>query len=99
MYHSQSTGFNYTKPNGYPWLKKKKKKQSFNYDQLYAVLSRAKSLLRLTIVGNLKNKFFKAHPNEIKEYETLRSASNDLIDKRSDSSQNLITLRKHPICL
>ena len=70
----------------------KEKQKSFIYDQLYVVLSRAKSLLGLAIVENLKNKFFKAHSNAIKEYETLRSASNDLIDKRSDSSQNVITL-------
>ena len=69
-----------------------KKQKSFNYGQLYVALSRAKSLLGLTIVGNLKKEFVKAHPNLIKEYEIRRSDSNALVDKRSDSSKKLITL-------
>ena len=58
----------------------------------YVTLSCAKSLLGLTIVGNLKKEIVKAHPNVIKEYERLRSDSNALVDKGSDSSQKLITL-------
>ena len=69
-----------------------KKQKSFNYVLLYVALSRAKSLLGLTIVGNLKKEFVKAHPNVIKEYERLHSDSNALIDKGSDSSQKRITL-------
>ena len=65
-----------------------RKQKSFNYGQLYVALSRAKSFLGLTIVGSLK----KANPNVIKEHERLRSDSNALIDKGSDSSKKLITL-------
>ena len=49
-------------------------------------------MLGLAIIGNLKKEFIKAYPNVIKEYERLRSGSNALIDKGSDSSQKLITL-------
>ena len=49
-------------------------------------------MLDLTLVGNLKKEFVKAHPNVIREYERLRSDSNARIDKGSDSSQKLITL-------
>ena len=55
----------------------------------YVTLSYAKSLLGL---WNLKKEIVKAHPNVIKEYERLRSDSNVLVDKGSDSSQKLITL-------
>ena len=78
-----------TIPNTVVVLDLKKKQKSFNYDQLYVALSRPKSLLGLTIVRNLKKEFAKAHPNVIKEYERLRSDSNVLIDKGSDSSQKL----------
>ena len=48
------------------------KKKTFNHGQLYVALSRAKSLLGLIIVENLKKGFVKAHPNLIKEYERLQ---------------------------
>ena len=49
-------------------------------------------MLGLTIVVNLKKEFVKANPNVFKEYEKLRSDSDALIDKGSDSNQKLFTL-------
>ena len=69
-----------------------KKQKLFNHGQFYVVLTCAKSLLGLIAVRNLKKKIVKAHPNVIKEYERLRSDSNAVIDKGSDSSQKFITL-------
>ena len=51
----------------------------FNYSQIYVALSPAISLVSLTIVGDFRKEFVKAHTEIVKEYVRLRNDSNALI--------------------
>ena len=49
------------------------KQKQFNYGQVYAALSRVKSLEQLYIIGEIDPKHIRADPRVHKEYERLRS--------------------------
>ena len=51
----------------------------FNYSQIYVALSPAISLVSLTIVGDFRKEFVKAHTEIVKEYGQLRNDSDALI--------------------
>ena len=80
-----------TIPNIVPFLDLVKQK-SFNYCQVYAALSRAKSLAGLTIVGGFRKEFLNDHTELVKEYEQLRNDSNALVYNDSHLKQKFISL-------
>ena len=63
------------------------KQKSFNYGQLYVVLSRSTSLQGLQFLGQINNKHLKANPRVHNEYDRLRRLNAEDIQENTNTDK------------